>query len=69
MTHNHIFHRIGDVSKYPEGSTAESLRASLPRPVPGVEVVCVECGEVRRAYADGIVSVVVEAKSDHGSGA
>lgn len=57
MTHDHDFHRIGDVSKFPKGSTAESLRASLPRPVPGVEVVCVECGEVRRAYSDGVVEV------------
>lgn len=62
MTHEHDFHRIGEVSKFPEGSTAESL----PRPVPGVEVVCVVCGEVRRAYADGKVSIAVE--GDHADG-
>lgn len=57
MTHTHDFHRIGEVSKFPDGTTAETMRQSLPRQVQGVEVGCVNCGQTRRVYADGNVEI------------
>lgn len=55
----HIFIKIGDVGRAlnPErtDSSSQNWRTS-----PGVEVVCVACGQVRRAFADGHVEITVD---------
>ena len=57
MICTHAFHRIGDASRGAYADPA-STTASVPiRPTPGVEVACVRCGQVRKAFADGTVVV------------
>lgn len=46
MTHQFI--KITDIDKSRTGANR----------IPGVSVVCVECGEVRKAYEDGTIEVV-----------
>lgn len=51
MTHQWI--KITDIDKSRTGANR----------IPGVSVVCVECGEVRRAYEDGVMEVVKKSKT------
>lgn len=57
MICTHDFVRIAAVSKMPKG---EEGIAPMFRAVPGAEVGCLKCGQVRRVYADGFVEVSVE---------
>lgn len=68
MIHEHDFHRIGEVSK---GNAAPVGATGVFRGTPGVEVACVSCGQVRRAYVDGVVEITVRGGDpieDHGGG-
>lgn len=55
---NHDFHDLGPATKMP---TSEQQRTSSVawRSTPGIEVICVLCGQVRKAFADGTVRVSV----------
>lgn len=52
MTHQHVFIRIGDVAKMkPEQTSWHSA-------IVGAEAGCIECGQVRRVWADGTLEII-----------
>ena len=56
----HDFHRIADASKGQiVGGTSSSDAGSVFRATPGVEVGCVNCGQIRKVFSDGNVDVVL----------
>lgn len=56
MICKHQFFKTGEVSKQAD-STPNS---TVVRFTVGIEVVCVDCGQVRHAFADGIVVIKVQ---------
>lgn len=54
MICKHSFFKTGEISKM------QDAQAPRPKFIVGVEVVCVDCGEVRHAFADGQVVIKVQ---------
>lgn len=54
MICTHTFVKVGEISK-PRPSPVPTMIG-----VPGAEVVCVHCGQVRKLWADGKVEIVVK---------
>ena len=48
--------KTSDVQKMPDGH----VPGTPARAILGVETVCMNCGQVRRAYVDGTVIITVE---------
>lgn len=63
MICKHDFFKTGEVSRMREPNGLKFIV--------GVEVVCVQCGQIRRAYADGLVEIKIQGNKpideDHGS--
>lgn len=61
---HHQFHTLAAATKMPVGATNE-VSAAAWRATPGIEVVCVICGQVRKAYADGVIEITIEGHYEH----
>ena len=54
MIHKHTFFKVGEVTKPIPGALG------VHRGTPGIDVTCVDCGQVRKLWADGVVEITVE---------
>jgi hypothetical protein len=61
MIHKHTFFETQKVVKTKRDE--QNLDSFPIRSIDGVEVICIDCGQVRRAFSDGKVSIEIQGNS------